>query len=194
MVAHIGMEYEMSNLEQSIKARSAAFGNYIDPQRELFDAPQLSLVQVDLPEYANSGLGRALLSVIRYEFTDLGGAFGVEGMSVGADSSRGMMVYKDMQPTVVAASHAELHARNAELAESLRKVNLPPELISIGVLRAAEAAMSFEDLYRFIEVYHARASWIESHPVEVKFANLEAMSGGSGIQWSRVLPNGPSFE
>lgn len=183
----------MSILEKSIKARSLACGSYIDPQRELFDAPQLALVQVDLPEYANSGLGRALLSVIRYEFTDLDSVFGVEGMSVGADSSRGMMVYKDMQPTVVAASHNELHERNPELANALRTQGFPPELISIGVLRAAETETSFDGLCRFIEVYHARASWIESHPVEVKFANLEAMSGGSGIQWSRVLPSGPSF-
>lgn len=183
----------MSFPQESISARSVAFGNYIDPQRELFDAPQLALVQVDLPEYAYSGLGRALLGVIRYQFTDLGGIFGVEGMSVGADSSRSLMVYKDMNPTLVAASHTELHKRNPELAEALRKHGFPPELISVGVLQAAETDTSFEGLTHFVEVYHARASWIESHPVEVKFANLEAMSGGSGIQWSRVLPSGPTF-
>lgn len=184
----------MSSLETAIKAKSSAFGNFIDPQRELFDAQQLALVRVDLPEYANSGLGRALLSVMRYEFTDLDGKFGLEGMSVGADSSRGVMVYADMQPEVVATSHSELHERNPELAEALRKRGYPPELISIGVLRASETDTSFEGLCRFVEVYHARSSWIESHPVEVKFANLEAMAGGSGIHWDRVLPSGPSFE
>ncbi len=189
----IEMEYEMSGLETSVKAKSGAFGNYIDPQRELFDAPQLSLVRVDLPEYANSGLGRVLLSVMRYEFTDLDGKFGVEGMSVGADSSRGIMVYRDMQPEIVAKSHAELHERNPELAEKLRAKGYPPELISIGVLRASETDSSFDGLCRFIDVYHARASWIETHPVEVRFANLEVMAGGTGINWERVLPTGPTF-
>ena len=189
----IEMEHEMSGLETSVKAKSGAFGNYIDPQRELFDAPQLSLVRADLPEYANSGLGRVLLSVMRYEFTDLDGKFGVEGMSVGADSSRGIMVYQDMQPEIVAKSHAELHERNPELAEKLRAKGYPSELISIGVLRASETDSSFDGLCRFIDVYHARASWIETHPVEVRFANLEVMAGGTGINWERVLPTGPTF-
>ena len=189
----IEMEHEMSGLETSVKAKSGAFGNYIDPQRELFDAPQLSLVRVDLPEYANSGLGRVLLSVMRYEFTDLDGKFGVEGMSVGADSSRGIMVYLDMQPEIVAKSHAELHERNPDLAEKLRAKGYPPELISIGVLRASETDSSFDGLCRFIDVYHARSSWIETHPVEVRFANLEVMAGGTGINWERVLPTGPTF-
>ena len=189
----IEMEHEMSGLETSVKAKSGAFGNYIDPQRELFDAPQLSLVRADLPEYANSGLGRVLLSVMRYEFTDLDGKFGVEGMSVGADSSRGIMVYRDMQPEIVAQSHATLHERNPDLAEKLRAKGYPPELISIGVLRASDADSSFDSLCRFIDVYHARASWIETHPVEVRFANLEVMAGGIGINWERVLPIGPTF-
>ena len=189
----IEMEHEMSGLDTSVKAKSGAFGNYIDPQRELFDAPQLSLVRVDLPEYANSGLGRVLLSVMRYEFTDLDGKLGVEGMSVGADSSRGIMVYRDMQPEIVAKSHAELHERNPEFAEKLRAKGYPPELISIGVLRASETDSSFDGLCRFIDVYHARASWIETHPVEVRFANLEVMAGGTGINWERVLPTGPTF-
>ena len=189
----IEMEHEMSGLETSVKAKSGAFGNYIDPQRELFDAPQLSLVRADLPEYANSGLGRVLLSVMRYEFTDLDGKCGVEGMSVGADSSRGIMVYRDMQPEIVAQSHATLHERNPDLAEKLRAKGYPPELISIGVLRASDADSSFDSLCRFIDVYHARASWIETHPVEVRFANLEVMAGGIGINWERVLPTGPTF-
>lgn len=183
----------MIGLDMPVKAKSSAFGNYIDPQRELFDAPQLALVRVDLPEYANSGLGRVLLSVMRYEFTDLDGKFGVEGMSVGADSSRGIMVYRDMQPEIVAQSHADLHKRNPELAEKLRAKGYPPELISIGVLRASDADSSFDDLCRFIDVYHARASWIETHPVEVRFANLEVMAGSTGINWERVLPTGPNF-
>ena len=189
----IEMEHEMSGLETSVKAKSGAFGNYIDPQRELFDAPQLALVRVDLPEYTNSGLGRVLLSVMRYEFTDLDGKFGVEGMSVGADSSRGIMVYRDMQPEIVAKNHTVLHMRNPALAEKLRAKGYPPELISIGVLRAGETDSSFDGLCRFIDVYHARASWIETHPVEVRFANLEVMAGGVGVNWGRVLPTGPTF-
>lgn len=184
----------MSGLETAVKAKSSAFGNYIDPQRALFDAPQLALVRVELPEYTHSGLGRALLAVIRYEFTDLG-TFGVEGMSVGAASSRGIVVYEDMQPQVVASSHAELHARAPVLAEGLRKHGYPPELISVGVLHALDTESVFsEKLCHWIDVYHARASWIEAHPMEVRFASLEAMAGGEGINWDRALPNGPRFE
>ena len=61
------------------------------------------------------------------------------------------------------------------------------------VLRASDADSSFDSLCRFIDVYHARASWIETHPVEVRFANLEVMAGGTGINWERVLPTGPTF-
>ena len=183
----------MSSLETAVKAKSSAFGNYIDPQRALFDAPQLALVRVELPEYTHSGLGRVLLSVMRYEFIDLDSKFGIEGMSVGADSSRGIMVYEDMQPEVVAMSHTELHQRNPELADKLRKNGYPPELISIGLLHAGESDSTFEGVCDFIDVYHTRASWIEAHPVEVRFSNLEVMAGGGGINWERVLPGGPSF-
>ena len=113
------MNTTTDNLDEAVKTKSTAFGNYIDFQRDLFDAPQLSLVQVDLPEYASSGLDRVLLNVMRYQFLDLGNVFGVEGMSVGADSSRGIMVYQDMQSEVVASSHSELHQRNPELARRL---------------------------------------------------------------------------
>ena len=176
------------NLDEAVKTKSTAFGNYIDPQRELFDAPQLSLVQVDLPEYTSSGLGRVLLSVMRYQFVDLDDAFGVEGMSVGADSSRGIMVYQDMRPEVVASSHAELHQRDPELARRLGVRGYPPELISIGVLKGGQSDIPFDQLCQFLNVYHARASWIETHPVQVKFANLEG-----GINWARALPAGPNF-
>lgn len=182
------MNTTTDNLDEAVKTKSTAFGNYIDPQRELFDAPQLSLVQVDLPEYTSSGLGRVLLSVMRYQFVDLDDAFGVEGMSVGADSSRGIMVYQDMRPEVVASSHAELHQRDPELARRLGVRGYPPELISIGVLKGGQSDMPFDQLCQFLDVYHARASWIETHPVQVKFANLEG-----GINWERVLPAGPNF-
>ena len=79
------------------------------------------------------------------------------------------------------------------VVEKLRAKGYPPELISIGVLRASETDSSFDGLCRFIDVYHARASWIETHPVEVRFANLEVMAGGTGINWERVLPTGPTF-
>ena len=61
------------------------------------------------------------------------------------------------------------------------------------MLRASDSDSSFDGLCRFIDVYHARASWIETHPVEVRFANLEVMAGGIGINWERVLPTGPTF-
>ncbi len=183
----------MSNLADSVEAKSGSFGGFIDTHRVLFDAEQLSLVRVTLPEYTNNGLGFALLSVIRYKFLDLG-AFGLEGRSVGADSSRGIIVYEDMAPVIVAGSHAGLHEKSPELAQSLRRQGYSPDMISIGVLRAMdEPSANLEEIMHFMDVYRARASWIESHPVEVRFANIEVMAGGSGIDWERIFPAGPSF-
>ena len=59
----IEMEHEMSGLETSVKAKSGAFGNYIDPQRELFDAPQLSLVRAE--RVRDKSVIRRLLDHIR---------------------------------------------------------------------------------------------------------------------------------
>ncbi len=176
-------------LDQYVTANSRAFGSFIDPERVLFDAPQLSLIEVDLPEYHWAGLGRVLLQCLRYHFTDLG-VYGVEGMSVGAESSRGVMVYEDMHPAMVAANHWELHETAKDVAEALRKKGYPPELISVAVLRS-KTITDFERLCNFIDVYHARSTWIESNPVEIRFATLEAMGGGTGVDWERALPTGP---
>lgn len=178
-------------LDQYVAANSRAFGSFIDPDRVLFDAPQLSLIEVDLPEYRLAGLGRVLLQAMRFHFTDLG-VYGVEGMSVGADSSRGLMVYEDMIPVVVAANHWELHQTTKDAADALRKKGYTPELISVGVLRS-KSITDFDRLCNFIDVYHARSTWIESHPVEVRFASIDAMGGGVGVDWERVLPTGPRF-
>lgn len=179
----------MSRLDEAVRAHSASVGFYIDPHKELFDAPQQALVEVDLPEYTSSGLGRVLLRVMRYDVADLG-VFALEGMSVGAQSSRGIVVYKDMNPTVVGTSFIEVSAKRPEVADALRKRGYPPALVAIGVLRS-DSFGNFDHLVQMVDVYAARASWLESHPVEVKFVNLEVMAGGDGVDWERVLPNGP---
>ena len=44
-----------ANKTGAVKAKTAAFGNFIDPDREMVDVPNLSLVEVDLPEYERRG-------------------------------------------------------------------------------------------------------------------------------------------
>lgn len=172
----------------SVKAKTTAFGNFIDPDRTLVDLPNLSLVEVDLPEYERNGLGRVLLKVVRYNFEDIG-KYGVEGMSIGADSSRGQMIYEDMNPVLVGLTHTEAQAKApAEIVKALYQKGLPLELVTLGALRHAEFE-SIDALAMFIEMYHHRASWMEVHPVEVRFANIEAMTGDTAVfDWSRLIP------
>lgn len=174
--------------DSAVKAKTTAFGNYIDPDRTLFDAPNLALVEVDLPEYERNGLGRALLKVVRFHFTDIG-AYGIEGLSVGADSSRGIMVYEDMNPRVVGLTHSQAQAdAPPELVRALFQAKLPNELITIGALRHAQFG-SANSLIEFIRMYHARASWMEVHPAEVRLQNMEALIGApSEFDWARLLP------
>lgn len=179
----------MSNFgdkNSAVKAKTTAFGNYIDPDRTLFDAPNLALVEVDLPEYQRNGLGRALLKVVRFHFTDTD-QFGVEGLSVGADSSRGIMVYEDMNPRIVGITHLEAQSSApADIVKVLYQAKLPPELITIGALRAAQYP-SIDSLLEFIKTYHARASWMEVHPAEVRLQNMEASIGApTAFDWTRL--------
>jgi len=179
----------------AISARTTAFGNLVDTDRALADLPHLSLVLVDLPEYSRNGLGRALMKVVRYHFQDID-TFGCEGMSIGADTSRGMMIYEDMNPIIVGQSHDEAQAKfnvSAEVIKALYQRKLPIELVTLAALRAGEFATT-EQLVEFVEMYHARASWMELHPVEVRFQNIEAEMGDKAtFDWARLLP-APSAE
>lgn len=179
----------MSDIRIAVPAKTTAFGNFIDPDRKLFDAPSMSLIEVDLPEYTRNGLGRVLMKVIRYEFTDIK-QFGLEGMSIGADTSRGHMIYEDMNPVVVGATHSEAQAKApAEVVKMLYQQGLPLELVTLGALRHAEFPTDAE-LLGFLEKYHARASWMETHSVEVRFSNLAALTGDEEVfDWDRLLQN-----
>ncbi len=145
-----------------IAAKTTTFGNFVDPDRELVDIAHQSLVLVDLPEYARNGLGRALLGrVVRYHFADLD-AYGSEGMSIGADTSRGFLIYKDMNPVVVGKTHAEAQANSGApdaLIKELIQRGLPIELVTLGALRHDDFD-SVDTLVADIEQYHARASWM----------------------------------
>lgn len=169
-----------------VKAKTTMFGNFIDPDRKLIDLPNLSLVEVDLPEYERNGLGRVLLKIVRYDFEDIG-QYGVEGMSIGADSSRGQMVYEDMNPIVVGLTHSEAQSKAPpDVVSALYKSGLPLELVTLGALRHAQFP-NIETLIEFIDMYHLRSSWMEVHPVEVRFSNIEAMTGVPTVfDWSRL--------
>ena len=177
-----------ANKTGAVKAKTAAFGNFIDPDREMVDVPNLSLVEVDLPEYERNGLGRALLKVVRYHFEDID-KHGAEGMSIGANSSRGQMIYADMNPVVVGQTHTEVQEKApAEVVKALYQRGLPIELVTLGALRHAQFP-NIDELVKFIDLYHKRASWMESHPVEVRFANIEAMTGDAAVfDWPRLIP------
>jgi hypothetical protein len=173
-----------------IEARTTTFGNFVDPDRELVDIEHQSLVLVDLPEYARNGLGRALLGrVVRYHFSDLS-AFGSEGMSIGADTSRGFLIYRDMNPVVVGKNHTEAQANSGAPEATIKALyqrKLPIELVTLGALRHAEFE-SVDALVADIEQYHARASWMELHPVETRFQNIEAQTGTeTPFDWDRLL-------
>jgi len=184
----------------AVRTATTAFGNFIDPERELLDCPNWALMEVVIPEYERNGLGCALLKVVRYHFTDIG-KFGAEGVSICADSSRGHMIYSDMAPRFVGCSHEEAQAEAPnEVLKSLYLLGLPVELVTLGALRY-ENFDSLNKLADFIKMYHRRASWIEAHPIEVAFANLEAFpagadthllaqlgSYGSAFDWPRLIP------
>lgn len=171
----------------SVKAKTTAFGNFIDPDRKLVDFPNLSLVEVDLPEYERNGLGRVLLKVVRYHFENIG-QYGVEGMSIGADSSRGQMIYEDMNPVLVGNNHIEAQSKAPdEIIKALYQKGLPLELVTLGAIRHAQFK-TIDELVKFIEMYHQRSSWMEVHPVEVRFANIEAMTGDTAVfDWARLI-------
>lgn len=171
----------------TVKAKTAVFGNYINLDREIVDVPHLSLVEVDLPEYERNGLGRALLKVVRYHFEDYDKR-GAEGMSIGANSSRGHMIYADMNPVVVGHTHTEVQEKApAEVVQALYRRGLPIELVTLGALRHAQY-QNIDELVQFIGLYHKRASWMESHPVEVHFANIRAMTGDAAMfDWPRLI-------
>lgn len=174
-----------------IAAKTTTFGNFVDPDREMVDVEHQSLVLVDLPEYARNGLGRALLGrVVRYHFDDIG-AFGSEGMSIGADTSRGFLIYKDMNPVVVGKTHAEAQVASGAPEATIKALyqrGLPIELVTLGALRHGDYD-SVDALVAAVEEYHARASWMELHPVETRFQNIEALTGNeTAFEWDRLLP------
>ena len=173
----------------AINTSTRAFGNFIDPERELVELPNLALVEVDLPEYQRNGLGRALLKVVRYNFTDLN-KLGAEGLSICADRSTGHVVYADMNPTVV-GSHDEIQKRlPQDLRESLYQRKYTIEMVSLAALRHDQFG-DLEKTIAFIELYRRRATWMETHTTEVRFANVEESMGlGEAFDWALIEGDG----
>lgn len=180
--------------EWAVKAKTTAFGNYIDPERKLVDLPNMVLVEVDVPEYERNGLGRMVAKTLRYDFTDLG-QIGCEAMSIGADGSRAHMIYEDMKPTVL-GTFAEVEAKSPAIAKVLFQRRYGPEMVALGVLRGIdmninpEAPEDVARLVAFLNKYHRRASWMEAHNMEVRMANMEALVGNPApFDWVRIFPD-----
>lgn len=180
--------------EWAVKAKTTAFGNYIDPERKLVDLPNMVLVEVDVPEYERNGLGRMVAKTLRYDFTDLG-QIGCEAMSIGADGSRAHMIYEDMKPTVL-GTFAEVEAKSPAIAKVLFQRRYGPEMVALGVLRGIdmninpEAPEDVARLVAFLNKYHRRASWMEAHNMEVRMANMEALVGNPApFDWVRTFPD-----
>jgi|GEM_PF-2847233 len=180
--------------EQAIKAKTTAFGNYIDPDRKLIDLPNLVLVDLAVPEYERNGLGAMLAKTLRYNFTDIE-QIGCEAMSIGADSSRAHMVYEDMGP-VVHGMFSDVHERAPQIAAALMQRRFGPEMVALGVLRGLSMqidAAKPEDMAKlvsFLNKYHRRATWMETHSMEVRMANMEAMVGDAApFDWARIFPD-----
>lgn len=180
--------------EWAVKAKTTAFGNYIDPERKLVDLPNMVLVEVDVPEYERNGLGRMVAKTLRYDFTDLG-QIGCEAMSIGADGSRAHMIYEDMKPTVL-GTFAEVEAKSPAIAKVLFQRRYGPEMVALGVLRGIDMNINPESpedvakLVAFLNKYHRRASWMEAHNMEVRMANMEALVGNPApFDWVRIFPD-----
>lgn len=162
-----------------IKATTLSYCQNIEPERSLADLPHLAIVMVDLPHYQRAGLGSTLMKVIRYQFTDIG-EFGAEGMSLGADTSSRHLIYQDMNPVVVGQSLDEVIAQAPDvLVTELHQRQLPPEMIALACLHAKDAdqELSMDELMAFLNEYHQKSSWLEAHPIEVKFKNAEVQAG-----------------
>jgi hypothetical protein len=188
------MTASQSLAKMAVKAKASAFGNYIDPERMLADLPNMVLVELDLPEYERNGLGRMVAKTLRYEFVDLN-QHGCEAMSIGAERSRGHMIYTDMKPVVV-GTLKDVEMLAPDVAKFLMERRYGPEMVAVGVLRAASmglgVATSDEQarLVAFLNKYHRRATWLETHPMDVRMANMEAMIGeGAAFDWARIFPS-----
>lgn len=183
----------------TIKAKTNAFGNYIEPERPLIDLPNMVYIEVDEPEYERNGLGRMVGKTLRYEFVDIG-QYGCEAMSIGADSSRSHMIYEDMKPTVH-GTFKDVEAKSPELAKMLFTRNYGPEMVALGVLRGLALDVDPakpEDVSRlvnYLNKYHRRATWMEAHGTEVRMANMEALVGNPlPFDWVRIFPDVESGE
>lgn len=181
--------------KMAVKAKTVAFGNFVDPERKLVDLPNLVLVAVELPEYSRNGLGKMLAKTVRYEFTDLDGQFGCEGMSVGAESSRAHMLYEDMNP-VVLGTFEEVTSKAPAIAKILYARHFAPEIVALGVYAGTEMGIDPEKpedvakLISFVNKYYRRASYMEAHPMEVRMSNIEALVGESKpFDWTRIFPD-----
>jgi hypothetical protein len=151
------------------------------------DVQHLGLFEVDLPEYGRAALGRALLEVWQHVFDD--GHTDMVGVSICAATSRSHLIHEGIQPIVVGPSHEAVQSfAGQELIRTLYALGFPVELVTLGVLRHGQFD-GVEALAAFLRLYHVRASWLEAHPTEVLFSNIEADTGlASKFDWTLLLP------
>lgn len=180
--------------EWAVKAKTTAFGNHIEPERKLIDLPHMVLIEVDAPEYERNGLGRMVAKTIRYDFVDIN-QIGCEAMSIGADSSSAHMIYEDMKPTVL-GTFSDVEALSPTIAKALFERQYGPAMVALGVIRGVEMKIdpsspeSMAKLVNFLNKYYRRASWMESHSLEVRINNLEALVGNAApFDWVRIFPD-----
>lgn len=182
--------------EWAVKAKTTAFGNFIDPDRVLVDVQNLAVVELTVPEYERNGLGTMVAKIIRYEFVDIK-RHGAEAMSIGADTSRPHMVYEDMKPKVWGSFEAVV-AEAPEIAKALVERRYGPEMVVVGVIKALELGIAVDEIPRliaFLNKYHRRASWMETHGMEVRMANMEALIGNPRpFAWDRIFPDAETGE
>jgi hypothetical protein len=174
--------YLQERTQLAIKTTARLFGGRLDPKRQLADLPNVVYAEVDAPEYLRNGLGRMVVKTLRYEFTDIG-QFGCEGLSIGANSTRMHMIYEDMNP-VVYGTYTQVTERRQEVCQALMRCGFTStEMMAVGVLRARELEIdpgsdaSVKRLVAYLDMYNQRASWMESHWIEVLMANHEAENG-----------------
>lgn len=140
----------------------------------------LPFVELELPEYAAAGLGKAFCRAKRFRCGETG-QYGYIARSICADSSRFLIITSEMQPVLLGHTHDELQMdAPKDWLLSLYDQGMPVELVSLAAVHAKQF-QQLNELIEFVGLYYERASWLEAHPLSVAIANLESQSGAAII-------------
>lgn len=138
----------------------------------------LPFVELELPEYAAAGLGKAFCRAKRFR-CGATGQYGYIARSICADSSRFLIVTSQMRPVVLGHTHDELQTgAPKDWLLALYDQGMPIDLVSLAAVRAKQF-QQLDELVEFVGLYHERASWLEAHPLDVAITNLESQSGAA---------------